>query len=114
MRSTWLGDMRDAQLSSRCIKKSIYGRYEQQAPDGVVPVHNVRNALYSAQNLFECQTFAGGQGICPLSPPSKVGSSVYSVFTPPGGVGLTAGVVLRCPKVTQIWRRRAPTIERLS
>ena len=35
-------------------------------------------------------------------------------FIPPGGVGLTAGVVLRCSKVTQIWRRRAPTVERLS
>ena len=34
-------------------------------------------------------------------------------FIPPGGVGFTAGVVLRCPKVTQIWRRRAPTVERL-
>ena len=26
-------------------------------------------------------------------------------FIPPGRVGLMAGVVLRCPKVTQIWRR---------
>ena len=25
-------------------------------------------------------------------------------FIPPGGVGLMAGVVLRCSKVTQIWR----------
>ena len=33
---------------------------------------------------------------------------------PPGGVGLSAGVVLRCLKVTQFLRRRAPTVERLS
>ena len=35
-------------------------------------------------------------------------------FIPPGGVELTAGVVLRCSKVTQIQCRKAPTIERLS
>ena len=33
------------------------------------------------------------------------------VFIPPGGVELTASVVLRCPKVTQIWRQIAPIVE---
>ena len=46
LRSAWLGDMRDARLSSRCIMKLNCGRYEQQAPDGVT--RNVRNAPYSA------------------------------------------------------------------